>query len=640
MRRLIFARPVYFYLRRFPNYPAMKHIISSVVLLIIFSTAIRAQPERWQQRIAYTIDVDMDVLTNRFTGTQKIDYWNNSPDTLYRLFFHLYWNAFQPNSMMDVRSRQLGKLMLGTDRNGNPVYDWDPRVRDRISKLQPSETGYDSLRYVRINKKDQKLVYHETILEVDLDKPILPRSKISLETAFYSQVPVQIRRSGRDNAEGIRYSMSQWYPKLAEYDYEGWHADPYIAREFYGVWGDFDVNITIDKHYMLAATGTLQNPEEIGFGYQADGVKVKQAAGSTLTWKFNAENVHDFVWTADPDYTMLKRQVKNGPLFYFVYKKVDSLQKYWTALADTITKAYPFIAKTFGAYPYKNYSFIQGGDGGMEYPMATLIKSYSPGTAIHEFMHSWYYGLMGNNESLYPWMDEGFATYSELRVSSFLRRDTAFPFTRTYDSYFRLVKSGKEEPMSTHADHYNTNFAYEVAAYSKGCLFLTQLGYIVGDETLDKIMIEYYNEWRFKHPNANDFVRIAEKVSGIDLQWYKQYWIYTTKTIDYAIADISDQNGKAMITIKRNGLMPMPVDLLITYKDGTREIHYVPLGLMYGTKPPENNTPRFVHNEWKWVDEQYTLSLNKPVGSIKEIEIDPSKRMADINRVNNRITVP
>lgn len=617
----------------------MKQLIVSAFLLLRFFS-VSAQPERWQQRIKYVINVDMNITTNRFTGTEKIDYWNNSPDTLNRLFFHLYWNAFQPNSMMDVRSRELGQLLLGTDRNGNPVYDWDQRVRDRISKLQPGEIGYDSVQYIKINNKQQKLIYHETILEVDLDQPIMPHSKTALDVAFKSQVPVQIRRSGRDNAEGVRYSMSQWYPKMVEYDYQGWNANPYIAREFYGVWGDFDVNITIDKNYLVAATGTLQNANEIGFGYEADGVKVKQPSGSTLTWKFSAQTVHDFVWAADADYKMQKRQIKNGPLFYFIYKKVDSLESRWTALADTIVKAYPFIAKTFGAYPYKNYSFIQGGDGGMEYPMATLIKNFSPGTAIHEFMHSWYYGLMGNNESLYPWMDEGFATYSELRVSAWLRGDTSFPFTNAYNSYLRLIKSGKEEPMSTHADHYNTNYAYEVNAYSKGCVFLAQLGYIVGDKTLDKILLEYYNEWRFKHPNPNDFIRITEKVSGFELQWYKEYWIYTLKNIDYAIGDVNDQNGNAKITLKRVGLMPMPVDVLITYKDGSKEMHYIPLGMMYGAKPAEDNTARIVHPEWRWVDEEYSFTLTKKVGDIKEIEIDASKRLADVNRVNNKITVP
>jgi len=609
-----------------------------VLLFISFSSY--TQPDRWQQQISYNINVNVNVTTNQFNGTEKIDYWNNSPDTLDRVFFHLYWNAFQPNSEMDVRSRELGKTLLGTDRSGEPVYDWDERVKDRIQHLQPNEIGYDSTAYVKLNGVNQKLIYHETILEVDLKTPLLPHSKNSFEVSFNCQVPIQIRRSGRDNAEGIRYSMSQWYPKLAEYDYAGWHADPYIAREFYGVWGDYNVNITIDKNYMLAGSGTIQNPNEVGYGYQADNVKIKAPAGKTITWKFAAQNVHDFVWAADTAYAMIKKQIPNGPLFYFVYKKVDSLQDNWENVANTIEKAYPFIAKTFGTYPYKNYSFIQGGDGGMEYPMATLMKSASVGTAIHEFMHSWYQGMMGTNESLYAWMDEGFATYAELRTSAWLRGDTGFAFINSYNSYFRIVKSGKEEALSTHADHFNTNYAYSVGSYSKGSIFLAQLGYIVGENNLDKILLEYYNEWKFKHPNANDFIRVAEKVSGLELQWYKEYWIYTTKTIDYAIGDINMNGSNATITLKHLGLMPMPVDVLITYKDGSSEMHYIPLDLMFGAKPAENSIKTIVDKEWKWVDPEYNLSITKSVADIKSIEIDPSERMADVNRVNNKIIVP
>ncbi|HRH61572.1 MAG TPA: M1 family peptidase, partial [Chitinophagaceae bacterium] len=292
-----------------------------LVFISCFCKNLFAQPDRWQQQIKYAIDVNMNVNTNRFTGTEKIEYTNNSPDTLTRLFFHLYWNAFQPGSMMDVRSRELGKTVLGTDKKGNPRLDWDGRVRDRIQNLQPNEIGYDSVSTIKINGVVQQLIYHETILEVELSKPILPHSKTQMDVSFFSQVPLQIRRSGRDNAEGIRYSMSQWYPKVVEYDYQGWNANPYIAREFYGVWGDYDVNITIDKNYMLAGSGTLMNANEIGFGYEDAGVKMKSAAGFALTWKFKAANVHDFVWAADTAYTMIKKQIANGPLIYVVYKK-------------------------------------------------------------------------------------------------------------------------------------------------------------------------------------------------------------------------------------------------------------------------------------------------------------------------------
>src|SRR4051812_34092802 len=184
---------------------------SAIVLcLVVVYNLCFAQPDRWQQRVNYDIDVKMNVETNRFNGVEKIQYSNNSPDTLRRVFFHTYWNAFQPNSSMDVRSRELGKTVLGTDKNGKEVRDWDPRVRDRILNLKPDEIGYQKVNYVKVNGKSQQLKEHETILEVTLDQPILPKSRTTFDVSFEAQVPLQIRRSGRDNAQGVRYSMSQW----------------------------------------------------------------------------------------------------------------------------------------------------------------------------------------------------------------------------------------------------------------------------------------------------------------------------------------------------------------------------------------------------------------------------------------------
>ncbi len=160
------------------------------------------------------------------------------------------------------------------------------------------------------------------------------------------------------------------------------------------------------------------------------------------------------------------------------------------------------------------------------------------------------------------------------------------------------MASGREEPMSTHADHYNTNFAYGQASYSKGCVLMEQLGYIVGQQALDNILLAYYNTWRFKHPNPNDFIRVAEKESNMELDWYKEYFVYTTKTIDYALGSVdTDSSGNAVITLKRVGEMPMPADVQITYKDGTKEMHYIPMNLMYGAKKAEDAIP--IHGAYR-----------------------------------------
>lgn len=615
----------------------MKKLFFLLVVVICFESTIKAQADRWQQRIKYQIDVDVNVATNQFSGTEKIEYINNSPDTLKRVFFHMYWNAFQPNSMMDVRSRELGQTILGTNRRGEPLLDWDSRVRDRIFHLNENEIGYQKARKILVNGKEQKLIEHETILEVVLDKPILPKSKTNLLVYFEAQVPLQVRRSGRDNAEGVRYSMSQWYPKMVEYDYQGWNANPYIAREFYGVWGDYNVNISIDKSYMIASTGTLQNTNKIGFGYEAKNEKVIQPKTEKLTWNFVANNVHDFVWAADPTYKMIKQQITNGPLIYVIYKANPEMENRWQKMMDTMVLAYPIIAKTFGEYPYKNYTFIQGGDGGMEYPMATLIKNASVGTALHEWMHTWFQMLMGTNESLYPWMDEGFASYADSRVLNTLRGSTNFWFKGEYEGYFGLVKSGLEEPASTHSDHYNTNSAYGRAAYSKGAVFMEQLGYIVGAEVRDQILLDYYNQWKFKHPNPNDLIRVAERRSNIELQWYKEYWINSTKSIDYAIDSLWEDAGKTKIRIRRIGKMPMPIDFEIRFKDGSKESHYAPLDLMYGAK--NENPDVKIYSEWKWTHPTYVFETEKKLFDILEVEIDPSQRLADVDKRNNLLKI-
>ncbi len=610
----------------------MKKIFLFSTIIFQLSTVVSAQPDRWQQRVKYNMNIDMNVLTNQFTGKQKLEYTNNSPDTLTRVFYHLYFNAFQSGSMMDTRSRRQGAV---NGAGGRP--DWDQRVKDRILNLKPDEIGYQKILSLKMNGRPQAFKMLETILEVKLDKPILPKSKVTFDMDFEAQVPLQIRRSGRDNPSSkVRYSMSQWYPKLCEYDYEGWHPTPYIGREFYGVWGDFDVSISIDKKYILGGSGYLQNPNQIGYGYENKGAKVNRPAGDKLTWRFVAPNVHDFMWAADPEYIHKSRKVNDSVTLHLLYKPTNATAAEWEKVLEDAEKAFPFIEKKFGTYPYKQYTFIHGGDGGMEYPMATLLVG--PGAWLHEWLHNWYHGLLGTNESLYAWMDEGFTTYAEDRVSAFLENNTGFAYDGTYRGYYSLAKSGKEEPLTTHADHYNTNAAYGPAAYSKGGVFMEQLGYIVGAPVRDRILLEYYKQWRFKHPNVSDFIRIAEKVSDMKLDWYKEYWVNSTKTIDYSIDSLWEEGGKTKVRLNRIGLMPMPIDLQITFKDGSKELHYVPMNLMYGEKPVEDATvPRKVYEPWKWTHSTYTIETTKKLSEFTFVEIDPTLRLADVERKNNKI---
>ena len=377
-----------------------------------------AQQANWQQRANYKMDVEMDVVSNRFQGKQQLEYWNNSPDTLTKVYYHLYFNAFRPGSMMDVRSRRQGTMQAGRGA------DWDARVKDRIYNLKPEEYGEQRVVSLHMNGRPQKLKELETILEVTLDKPILPKSKVVFDLVFEGQVPLQIRRSGRDNPTSkVRYSMSQWYPKLCAYDAEGWHPTPYVGREFYGIWGNFDVKITIDKNYILGGSGYLQNAQQVGYGYEKSGTVVKRPEGNKLTWHFVAPQVHDFMWAADPEYIHKSIRIRDSIpatkttaakpelTLHLLYKSTNAKAEAWEKVLSDASTVLPFLEKHFGLYPYKQYSFIHGGDGGMEYPMSTLL--IGPGAWLREWMHNWYQGVLATNESLYGWMDEGFTSYLE-----------------------------------------------------------------------------------------------------------------------------------------------------------------------------------------------------------------------------------
>ncbi|MFT5970200.1 MAG: hypothetical protein ACI8ZO_000706 [Flavobacteriales bacterium] len=596
-------------------------------LTVCIGSMVNAQkPEdRWQQKVNYQMEIDFNVETNQFTGTQKLTYTNNSPETLDKVFYHLYFNAFQPGSMMDVRSRTIA--------------DPDRRVKDRILHLKEDEIGYHNIISLTQNGKPLNYEVVGTVLEVELATPIRPGKKANFEMEFESQVPLQVRRSGRDNKENIRYSMTQWYPKMAEYDFEGWHANPYIAREFHGVWGDFDVKINIDKSYTIGGTGYLQNAKEIGKGYYPSEVVSKESSDK-LTWHFKAPNVHDFAWAADPDYIHTTAQVENGPLLHFIYQP-DSLTQYWDSLPKYAVQVFELMAEHFGAYPYKQYTVIQGGDGGMEYPMATLItghrgKNSLIGVTAHEAIHSWYQMMLASNEAKHPWMDEGFTSYAEDEVLSKIWDYT--PHQGSYRGYVSLVKSGKQEPMTTHSDHYKTNRAYGTNAYSKGALTVSQLEYVLGKEDVSKAMKEYFMKWKFKHPNPNDFKRVMEQVSGIELDWYFEHWIGTTNNIDYNIKNIISDANSTTITLERIGDMPMPLDILIEFADGTKELHNIPMRIMRGSKSSyaEYDDTKITQDaDWPWTYPYYDLKIGKAANQIANITIDPLLKMVDIDRSNN-----
>ena len=579
----------------------------------------------WQQHVEYFMDINMDVSDFTFSGKQKIVYTNNSPDTINKVYYHLFFNAFRPGSQMDVRSRT--------------IKDPDSRVGNRIFELNPKD--YGSLDVVSLEQNGKEVVFEqkETILLARLEKPLLPGKKTELSMVFKGQVPLQIRRSGKMNKEGVHLTMTQWFPKLSEYDFEGWHPNPYIAREFHGVWGDYTVNITIDKNYVIGGTGYLKNANEIGHGYSN---KKKEKKEETLTWEFYAPNVHDFAWAADPDYIHDVQQSGSGVDLHFFYKP-DAGEENWKKLQEDTLGLLEYFEENIGPYPWKQYSVVQGGDGGMEYAMCTMItgkRSYPSlfGVTAHELAHSWFQHILANNEAKHPWMDEGFTEYiTSLAEKSVSGKPSLFPHKSSYDSYYMINKIQLqnpsltiEQPLTIHSDRFDYNFTYGASSYSKGAVFLSQLGYVIGKENLAKTIKRYYNEFKFKHPTPNDFKRVAEKVSDLELEWYLNDWTRTTNKVDYDL-EVFDKDSRDL-SIKRIGRIPMPLEVLVSFSDGSTAMYYIPVDLMQGNKPFDNNV--IILEPWSWVNTEYVFEIQGNKKVVK-IEIDPSKRLADINQNKN-----
>lgn len=581
----------------------------------------------WQQHVEYYMDIDMNVSDFTFSGEQKLIYTNNSPDTINKVYYHLFFNAFRPGSQMDIRSRT--------------IQDPDSRVGNRIFELGPEDYGLLNVASLKQNGKEIRFETKETILLARLEKPLLPGKKTELSMVFNGQVPLQIRRSGKMNKEGVHLTMTQWFPKLSEYDFEGWHPNPYIGREFHGVWGDYSVNITIDKNYVIGGTGYLKNANEIGHGYSN---KNKKPKGETLTWEFYAPNVHDFAWAADPDYIHDTRRSESGVDLHFFYKP-DAGKENWKRLQEDTLGLLDYFETNIGPYPWRQYSVIQGGDGGMEYAMCTMItgkRSYPSlfGVTAHELAHAWFQQILANNEAKHPWMDEGFTEYiTSLAEKAVLGKSSFFPHKSSYESYYRineiqLQNPGLtiEQPLTIHSDRFDYNFTYGASSYSKGAVFLSQLGYIIGEKNLSKTIKRYYEEFKFKHPTPNDFKRVAEKVSDLELEWYLNDWTRTTNKVDYDLALF--EKGSRNLSVKRVGRIPMPLEILISFGDGSTAMYYIPIDLMQGNKTFSNET--IVLKPWSWVNTDYVFKIqgNKKV---LKIEIDPSKRIADVNQNKNKL---
>jgi hypothetical protein len=602
----------------------------ALLLLLLAPSAARA----WQQRVHYRMTIDLDTALHEYTGRQRLIYVNNSPDTLQEVYYHLYYEAFKPGSMMDIRDRSL------PDGGSLKVDELSPDQQGGVRVDSLSQDGYP-LRWT----------VDETILRATLRQPLLPGDSTVLDMSWLTRIPKLTRRGGWMNREGIEYSMSQWYPKLAAYDRAGWHPDDYVSREFYGVFGTYDVEITLPASYVVGGTGTVTNPEEVKCGYElgaVDTLLTSPASGTgRKTWRFHAENVHDFAWVADREYVHRISRWRDVSL-HFLYKRGATLS--WQYLPTWTQALMAYYGKRFGAYSWPQFTVAMAGDRGMEYPQMIMITGYRDvvslaGVLAHEMGHQWFYGMIGNNETQEAWMDEGFAQYmtDEARRKVFgLERNPyrdldslIYPWNdspvKDIGDYYVLAITGYSEPLATYHDWFREGSTSGLP-YFKGEAVLRMLEGMLGTPLFDQAMRTYMERWRFRQPSFRDFEHAVEDASGLTLDWFFNEWVELEKTCDYAAEGIESREDSAgfrtTLRLERKGEAVMPLDVTLRYDDGSTAVANIPV--VAWTKPDVDfHLPR-----WAWVAPEYAATFITPK-RVVEAEIDTSMLLADIDRTNN-----
>jgi hypothetical protein len=601
--------------------------------------ALAASGDYWQQHVHYTIEATLIDSIHSLDGRVSVVYTNNSPDTLHEVFFHLYSNAFQHGSLMEERAKAE-----------------DSWLQYRMARLGPSEEGRYWIDNVSVNDRPVSFEITGTIMRIALAEPLTPGASISIALPFREQIPLQTRRSGWMSDQGVLYSMAQWYPKIAEYDREGWQAQEYVSHEFYGVWGEFDVTLHVPSRFTVGSSGECQNPEEAGHGYERIGRGEKEgreephsdATGMT-TWKFHAAPVHDFAWVAD-EYVHDWKTWNDSVTIHALYK--PNVAPGWQDALKYTEFALATYSELYGQWPYRNFSTTESGDGGMEYPQLIMCNNGGASLIAHEAGHQWFYGLLGSNETREAFMDEGFTQYvasveMQRQFGRYLGSDANRSwlewFVPMFDnksdnfrSYQSLARSGYEEPLVIPHDWFREGVnAGQV--YMKTLSGLNMLEYALGDSVFARGMKDYYAAWHFKHPHLLDFQRVMERTSGTDLDWFFDQWFRTTRTIDYgAIAVDSRPSGNAYETtvhLRNNELGVMPLDLLLHNNDGTTEQATIPLSVNKGLAYHKSGVSLFFP-AWDWPAKEYIGSIATPK-HVDWFEIDTSWRLQDLNWLNN-----
>ncbi len=610
----------------------------------------------WQQDVHYQINAEIDDEARTIDGKQKLTYWNNSPDTLKTVYFHLYQNAFQPGAYYH-------QLKLANKRK--PQYG--------IYEQQGLGTVIEKF---KVNDQAVDFNIDNTILKAQLPKGLPPGDSLQFDinfTTFFGSGR-EWRRMKMYKHHGVKhFNGVHWYPNIATYDRKfGWTKDQHLGKEFYNDFGTFDVELTFPAEYVVEATGNLTNRDEVfpaslrkrvdirnyeNDDYKFEMPKTTENGDSTRTWTYHAENVHNFAFTADPKYRIGQATSPGDVKCIALVQEHKARQ--WLGEADYIADIVEHMSKGFGEYAYPKMVVADARDG-MEYPMLTLCGGNPPGNhdlIAHEIAHNWFYGMMGNNETYRAIMDEGFTQFSTAWLLN--RVDGAYHSSQkpqnfyeewfidsinnrdheVYTWYMAKAIKNKDAVLTTHSDYFNSALGhgggYRQVYYKMGTM-LFNLQYVLGEELFLNAMQNYVEQWTMAHPYDRDFRQSVIDYTGIDLNWFFDQWLNTTKSIDYAVKKVKkgENAGQYNITFKRKGEMQMPIDFRVITRNGRKFDYYIP-NTEFEKATSAKILPKWTG--WGKLNKTYTANINIPGQAVvKEVIIDPSERLADEYMPDNK----
>jgi len=613
----------------------------------------------WQQDIHYTINAVINDSLDIIYAEEDLVYTNNSPDDLPFVYFHLYQEAFQPGSYYDKLQKVNGE---------NPNYG--PYEYNGLG------TEVD---YVIVNGKPMRTEQDNTILKVYLNEPVKSGTSVKFHIRFKTYFDGHGgvgRRFKRFNSSGYtHYDGVHWYPRIAVYDRKfGWETDQHLGHEFYGDFGCYDVQLTFPANYVMDATGNLLNRDEVlpeslmkkldikNFTKKVhpDSVSVitPYDPSKKKTWKFHAENVHDFAFTADPTYRIGIAEW-NGIQCISLAQEINAWK--WQNAADYAAKIIKTYSEDFGMYVYHKMIVADARDG-MEYPMLTLDGGGEPdyrGLLAHEIGHNWFFGQVGNNETYRAALDEGFTQFLTSWALEHIDGDTVLrskpkwnyiannkrpELVRENSVYTRYISEaikGEDAFLNTHSDDFSSATGHGGGyrqVYYKTATMLYNLQYVLGDELFSKAMKHYFNQWKIAHPYTEDFRNSIIQFTDVDLNWFFDQWLETKKTCDYKVcsAKFGNEKDQYIIKFRRIGEMQMPVDFTVVGKNDSLYNFHIPNN-WFVKSTDATVLPKWIG--WGKIDEEYEAVVTLPAG-IKEVIIDNSGRLGDVNRLNNRLKLP